>query len=187
VIRIGLTGPAGDGKDTIAERLVTHHGFQALAFADPLYDGLQAMFNVSDEDTEDRARKEAPLPWMNLSPRTLLQELGTWGRRLDPDLWLRVARFRVDLLTRQGVDLTRLVFTDVRFENEAAFVKQSGGRIGEVTRPGRYEVRAHESERGLPMGYVDTFLMNDRTIPELHAAVDEAVAHLILSMEEFPQ
>ena len=39
---IGLMGAAGAGKDTVGE-ILTRRGWQQMAFADPLRDGLAAM------------------------------------------------------------------------------------------------------------------------------------------------
>ena len=47
---IGIAGVARSGKDTAAQHLVSHHGFQAYAFADPLRDGLMHILNLSPCD-----------------------------------------------------------------------------------------------------------------------------------------
>ena len=90
---IGLTGPAGCGKDTIANFLMETHGFVQIALADPLRDGLKAMLGVTDEQLHRRDLKEAPIDWIGRSPRELLQTLGTeWGREhVAADLWLHDA------------------------------------------------------------------------------------------------
>jgi len=90
---IGLTGPAGSGKDTVARLLCEQHGFVQIAFADPLRAMLKAGLGLTDEHFNNREDKEAPLEWLGKSPRQLLQTLGTeWGRRqVHPHLWLELA------------------------------------------------------------------------------------------------
>lgn len=43
---IGITGPAFSGKGTIANHLCWTHGYTCEAFADPLRDGLFALFGL---------------------------------------------------------------------------------------------------------------------------------------------
>jgi len=90
---IGLTGPAGSGKDTVARLLCEQHGFVQMAFADPLRAMLKAGLGLTDEELHRRDLKEAPLEWLGKSPRQLLQTLGTeWGRQhVHPHLWLELA------------------------------------------------------------------------------------------------
>lgn len=59
---IGLTGYAGVGKDTVADLLVTHAGFQKLAFADALRAEIAEGFGVDLSILTDRHTKETPLP-----------------------------------------------------------------------------------------------------------------------------
>jgi dephospho-CoA kinase len=40
---IGLTGYAGSGKDTVRNILEAKHGFDGIAFADPIRDMLTAL------------------------------------------------------------------------------------------------------------------------------------------------
>ena len=42
---IGVVGLIGSGKDTVAERLVTHHGYKRDSFAKSLKDAVSSMFN----------------------------------------------------------------------------------------------------------------------------------------------
>ena len=57
---IGLTGPAGCGKDTVAELLATHARFTALAFADALRSEVCRGFGVDLSLLTRRDLKEQP-------------------------------------------------------------------------------------------------------------------------------
>lgn len=145
---IGLTGTAGSGKDTVRRMLEEHHGYTGFAFADPIRDMLGALLHrngISTHYMHDRDLKEKPIPALGTSYRHLAQTLGTeWGRSIEPEFWLRIASARLDALQDQG--LRHFVISDVRFLNEAAWIKLLGGEVWRVERPSAEPVRQHASE-----------------------------------------
>lgn len=167
---IGLTGPAGSGKDTIADWLESTHGFERLALADPIRLGLQNMLDLSYTVFRPGI-KEQVIPWLGRSPRELMQTLGTeWGRHMvRRDLWLRVAERTV---AAAAAAQNPIVITDIRFEDEAAWLRGLGGAIWHVNRPGVAEVRGHVSEAGVACGERDVTIYNDGSIEYLFAVVD---------------
>jgi hypothetical protein len=144
---IGLTGPAGAGKDTVAAFLVRDYDFVTMSFASPIKDALVSMFGL-DRDAFTGTAKEAPIDWIGKSPRQLMQTLGTeWGRHLvREDLWLRHAQRRLQYYQQIS---GRVVITDVRFENEAAWLRSRGGRVWHIARTDRAGVNPHTSEAGV--------------------------------------
>jgi hypothetical protein len=174
MIILGLTGAAGSGKDTVAAHLVRRHHFTQLAFADPLRAMVAAGFGVTARDLE-RDRKELPLDWLGVSPRYLLQTLGTdWGRGLiDPDVWLLVLKRRLDMAIEEG--RLRFVISDVRFENEAALVRGMGGAVWHLRRPGTAPVHQHVSEAGVRAERGDHIINNAGSIEDLQGVVEFAL------------
>lgn len=160
---IGIAGPAGSGKDTLALAF-TELGFARVSFATPIKDALNAMFGFEPEQWEDREWKEAELEEFGVSPRHLAQTLGTeWGRQfVADDLWVRLALNKADD--------ERIVISDVRFDNEADAIRQAGGLIVHLKRPGCAPVKEHVSEAGIAHQPDDHTLMNDGTIEQLHAS-----------------
>jgi hypothetical protein len=175
---IGICGAAGSGKDTLAEGIAKIDVAVIYHFADPIKNALNAMFGWTPAHWKDRDWKEAPIPWlterygtMDVSPRTLAQTLGTeWGRDLvHPDLWLKIAQQKWNRVKGQAhmgkggnVILGALIIPDVRFENEAEWIKDEGGILFEVNRPGVEPVAQHASERGIPDTLIDYSILNDR-------------------------
>ena len=170
---IGVAGPARSGKDTVGDYLVEECNFVRLAFASPMKHMISTLLNASVDWIEHEDNKEYPVPGLNHSPRELLQTLGTeWGRNtLEKDFWVNIVWRQVDALIVSD-HCPGIVITDVRFENEADRIRQSGGIIAHISRRDAPQIAEHVSEAGVHMKGCDCKLYNDDTIPDLYRAVD---------------
>lgn len=172
---IGLTGLAGSGKDTVARMLEQDHGFFSLAFADPLRDMIGALLTENGISTAwmyDRDLKEKPIDGLGgASYRRMAQTLGTeWGRHaLGHDFWVNLATLRVDELARHGVQA--IVVSDVRFLNEAQWVRAQGGQVWRIHRSATEPVAPHVSEAELLSIQPDHHLDNNGTVEDLWCQV----------------
>jgi hypothetical protein len=171
---IGLTGYAGSGKDTVREILEKRWHCTGFAFADPMRAMVHTLLSVTGVDTRyarDRQLKELTIPEYGVSYRHLMQSLGTeWGRGIASDFWLRIAEAYMAELT-EGDDDAICVISDVRFANEAAWIRKHGGVIWRVDRPGLNKVRNHVSESEIDTIVYDTVLPNDGTFEDLEVWV----------------
>jgi hypothetical protein len=162
---IGITGPAGAGKSSFAAHLCHRHGFHELAFADPVYAMAAVVLDMSPEEFRamcaNRNFKESPLHFIDRSPRQLLQTIGTeWGRDLiDGDLWVKLLALRVQTLTLTPNAPRFIVVSDVRFENEAAFIRQHGTLL-HIARPDIERHSQHVSENGVAFNHRDQLVLN---------------------------
>ena len=116
---VGLGHKARHGKDTVASLLAKDlsalygpGSVQRHSFADDLYAVARVQYGMTKKDGK------------------LLQILGTEiFRRMDPDVWVR------SLYWKLAEKCPRVcIIADVRFPNEAAFIKQMGGHLVKVTR-----------------------------------------------------
>lgn len=174
---VGIHGKASTGKDTVADQLVREFGAVKESFAAPLYKGLSVMLDVPLADLTNRAAKEVPIDWLDRSPRFLLQTLGTeWGRDLVGwDVWVRALHRRCEQIEAVWEDNGYLprawVISDVRFEDEAAFVREHGTLI-HLIRDDAPPVNGHVSELGVEFrADVDVVLENNGSLDALVAAV----------------
>lgn len=181
---IGLAGRAGAGKDMVADHLVERHGYRQISFAAPI---KRALVEMVPEITADHFRrrdlKEATLKSIPSTPRHMAQTLGTeWGRGdICKDLWIRIAMSEVERVVRLG--FRGVVISDVRFPDEVKAIRQRGGIVYKVIRPGSDDGTdgGHESEQDLDD--VDSVILNDGTLEDL--AFRLAAAHEAFALERF--
>lgn len=177
---IGLTGYAQSGKDTAARHLIENYGFTRVAFADKL---REAMYTLNPEIKTGWVKRERlqdivdDVGWENAKlgypeVRRLLQVFGTEVGRMmfGENVWVDVAA--KDIVER---NLDNVVLTDVRFQNEAAWVKSQGGIIVRINRSGVGPVNGHISDSGIDAMSVDFVVPNDGTIEALYAGLDDVM------------
>jgi hypothetical protein len=141
---IGLIGLAGSGKDTAAKALY-NLDYSRAAFADELKHLARSFGWRGEKDERGRA---------------LLQDLGMAARKFDPHFWIHY----VDKWIGHK---KYVVYTDVRFQNEADYVRGKNGIIVRIVRPGIISGN-HESELKQCEVAADIEIVNDGTIEDLH-------------------
>ena len=163
---IGLYSPApGCGKTTVADLLIEH---QRVSFAAPLKRVVSHMLNSLGLEGVHYAYsdKEAIIPELGVSARHMMQTLGTeWGRAcIHPDFWVMIARVEAQRIMADG---RSVVIDDVRLPNEAAMIRDLGGELWRIERPGIAYNGGHKSEGGLEDITPDRVIVNDGTIAQL--------------------
>ena len=169
---IAFCGKANVGKDTAAMYLVRRHNYVKYGFADPIKRGLNATFGWTMSQWIERGWKETADLQLGFSPRKAAQTFGTeWGRQmLRDDIWILLADMFYSALDDCGA--AGMVISDLRYDNEAAWVKKVGGSIIQLERQVE-DVRPHSSEQGVNLGYIDAFIKNEGTLSDLFDAVEE--------------
>jgi hypothetical protein len=181
---IGIVGLIGSGKDTVAERLVTHHGYKRDSFAKSLKDAVSSMFNWDRELLEGRGnasrewREQPDEYWSErfgkpITPRWVLQYFGTEVMRgqMYDGIWVD------SCLGRYNGENT--VISDTRFVNEIKKIKAKNGKIilvkrGELpTQKEMQEQGAHRSEWDWIGSKFDYTIENDGTLTQLNAKIDK--------------
>jgi hypothetical protein len=127
MIVIGFGNKCRQGKDTAVSGILDYytglrenllkHGIKSVApivqrigFADELYQVCKTEYGMTEKD--------APL----------LQRIGAERRVEDPEYWIKRAFAKVDTAT----DI--VLISDVRYQNEAEFIKDQGGYVVNVRR-----------------------------------------------------
>ena len=186
---IGLVGLIGSGKDTVAERLVTHHSYKRDSFAKSLKDAVSSMFNWDREllegnTKESREWREQPDAFWSkkmgkeVTPRLILQQFGTEVMRgqMYDGIWVDslIARYKGE----------KTVVSDTRFQNEIKNIKAHGGIIVLVkrgpisTREEMQKQGIHQSEWDWVGSNFDYTIENTGTLEELNAEIDTTIHQL---------
>ena len=191
---IGLVGRAGAGKDTVALILAETEGVTPIAFADALRQEVKNAFGVGIECMLHRDEKEQPTkslaiercsdkrfiarmtalaenPYSPRSPREILQLWGTEYRRECDSYTYWIDRLQ-ETIDHHATGGKAVVVTDVRFVNEALYLKQIGASLWRVYRPiAELAISTHSSESEIERIEVDRIIVNDGSIGQLvHAA-----------------
>ena len=167
---IGITGKAGSGKDTVADYLVSKHGYTKISFAAILKNMLRVAGLPEPTNRDD---KEKVVEGFEFSWRDAAQKLGTeWGRSLDTNIWVK--------LTMQSLDpFKKYVISDVRFDNEAEAVRKSGCLIHLTGREiDMGALSNHPSEAGVEWHPGDHVTSNSNSKVALYAKVESILLGL---------
>lgn len=105
--------------------------------------------------------------------RRLLQLMGTEvGRMLfGENVWVDIADDKIAKIPGD------VVITDVRFDNEAEYVRANGGEVWWIYRAGIGPVNSHASDEiDFP---VDRIIPNNGTLEELFGEIDSLVSYVV--------
>lgn len=187
---IGISGFARAGKDSFGDALVKHYEFEKVSFATPMKRmaeaidpilgtrtswGCEVTYRLSDllqEGGWEQAKADPEV-------REFLQRLGTEAGReiFGEDFWVDHALRAYD----ESRGLTRVVVCDVRFRNEVDAIRQRGGEVLRIRRPGFDAPNGHRSEQELADFRHDLYINNDGTLADLEEKAHEYFSLLLLA------
>lgn len=166
---IGFTGIAGSGKDTAANIIKDEYNVDIFALAEPLKTACKILFNFSNEQLYNTELKEEIDKRWNKTPRQILQWLGTdiLRKEINEDFFLINIKNRIDSSTKDYI-----LITDIRFDNEAEYIKSLGGKIIKINRDmnlnnGKTTTHSnHITEKGISLELIDIIINNNDTLED---------------------
>lgn len=162
---IGICGKARSGKDTAAMIIRDIIGFKKcdiLSFAEPIKKMLSLGLGVHPVFLYGGDKENENVTDFECSPRHMMQTLGTeWGRKLiHPDIWVKALDNEIKNSPRSCI-----IIPDVRFQNEAEYVRKHGILIHIEGRGGIDS--QHISEKGIVVEDSDLVVQNDGEVEDL--------------------
>lgn len=164
---IAFAGFKGSGKTSAAQHLESNYAYYRTNFAWPLKEFCRVI-GLTDEDLNEG--KDKPHPFLGgKTPRDFQKAVGTdAGRELIwEDIWVDVHRRRIESLLSGGICV---VNDDVRMENELRSIRELGGIVVWVNRPG-VTSDGHKTEQDI-RHLCDFEIDNGGTLPALWEAVE---------------
>lgn len=182
---IGLHGEIGAGKDTVCEMMrylmykyCTEYTFDDWAangaasdwknvkISKRLKEIVSMLTGYSIEQIEDRLLKDAPIKgWGNdaVTLRTVMNEVGTGiARKLNPNVWIfsTFANYTND---------DKWIVSDIRFPNEADYIRNKGGIIIDIRREISYSTvdYSHLTETAMREYEYDYIIENRGSLDDL--------------------
>lgn len=183
---VGVVGRKRSGKNTISDYLVKNYGYVEYSYAEPIKRGCKEMFGFTDAQLWGTEQdKEAVDPRWGISPRRMLQLLGTELLQFDihnhtkdgefpigRSVWVR--KFRLWYLDEKEKNPNlKVVISDVRFLHEEEVLHGLDATIVKVIRPSIISIDGHASETELEKIIPDITFINDGTIEELYTKVED--------------
>lgn len=153
MILIGISGKKGSGKDLLASYL-KKYGFINLPFASELKEAVRRDFNLSLEQTDGKL-KEADTEFVkekhwinngsvielrafNWTPREMMIAYGQFFRQFDPMYWVKKTFDKIYQIKAfehyENNEMFRVCISDVRFRNEANYIKEKAGYLVRLDR-----------------------------------------------------
>jgi hypothetical protein len=190
---IGISGKLTSGKDTVASMIMSNSkdDWEIKKYSKKLKEIASILTGIPEENFEDQKFKNSVLPkeWSrkfrypsyiatreeDMTVRRFLQLLGTEAIRegLHTNAWVN-ALFAdcqdEDPPWFKAIKFSKWIVTDVRFPNEFDGIKQRGGIVIRVNRPG-INTGDHPSETALDNHVFDYTITNDGTLEELEQKV----------------
>jgi len=192
---LGINGYSGSGKDTIGkllQDLYPEENWKIKKFAGKLKTVASLLSGIPQSNFEDQDFKKTLLgtEWWTacdegLQPMTVrdfLQKLGTEGLRvgLHENTWVNalMADYKPETMyvvnpitgsldAKVDTKMPNWVITDVRFPNEAQAIKEKGGYVIRIDRPGVKPINNHPSETSLDTWKFDYKIANVSDIVSL--------------------
>jgi hypothetical protein len=119
-IIIGLTGKKGSGKSTVADYLKEQYNFTEYAFADKLKTICMEVFGLNYKQVYGTPLdKERIDDFWNVSPRVIMQEVGTAFRNIEKSnsdlnkIWIKSLHREINMKKHNLV-----VISDIRYPDE---------------------------------------------------------------------
>lgn len=198
-LTIGVAGQIGSGKNTVADYLYDKINLNKenghwvrKSFADAVKRLYMETFNVPWDFIEKWKRTPEIPPGFEKNVRDSLIFIGDGFRSINPNIWIEIAFKNIKY---------NQIFSDVRYINEAHFIRNHNGINLLVWRPGYENDIQNQSEQqvvpfinelkkcsdkvdcvmlnnsGFPF---DMFIVNDGDINSLHKKLDDLVIPKLL-------
>jgi hypothetical protein len=190
---IGINGYSGSGKDAVGaiiQKLCPNENWEIKKFAGKLKEVASILTSIPVKYFEDQEFKKEVLSeewWTTcdeghqpMTVRDLLQKLGTECMRtgLHSNTWVNALMVDYKPAKMDQYNPSKWVVTDTRFPNEAKAIKDKGGVVIRIDRPGIKPINNHPSEVGLDYWDFDYAIGNVSDLVSLEFTIENILKEI---------
>lgn len=199
----GLNGVGGAGKDAVGRIMRLKYNAVTFALADKVREFAIAVDPwipidpYVDPDSKTNRGQIVRLSKLvqevgwdeakkNKEVRRLLQRVGTEGGRnvIGDKVWIKLLEEEIKTArTFKKNQNVPVVITDVRFLNEADWIRSKDGIVIRVERPGYGPVNKHISDNVVDTSLWDYILPNDGTLEQLELRVVREIGPMLYAAQ----
>jgi hypothetical protein len=177
MVIIGISGKRGAGKDLFAT-ILAYRGFKNYPFAGALKERVRQDFNLKKEETDGKF-KESPTRFVRYNykqdnglevvegywtPREIMIAYGQFYRQFDNLFWVKKVFDTLKALPEQSL----ITISDVRFKNEADYIKEKGGILVRLERDPKLNIYGPNQINDPSETELDDYNGFDFVIPKEH-------------------
>ncbi|TWC11835.1 MULTISPECIES: deoxynucleotide monophosphate kinase [unclassified Pseudomonas] len=159
----------------------------------PFILGAKAFFNLSDEQCWSAGAGKEPDSFWNMTPSEMIDLIKARALKDFPDFFERrastptqnfneTAYINKPTLDTEGK--STVIIKDIRFENEAAYIRDLNGAILHIMRDNAKAVNSHPSEFGIEVRAGDIVIKNNGTLIEYQEALETAWKTLLKTRQD---
>lgn len=126
---VGLTGPSGSRKTTVAKHLRDQHGFMKIHAGRPIKRAARMGFGLDKTHTAKKAKHQSTALLGGASPQSLMEGYGTITHQMAPKA--TAAHLHSRVMRRMALGKS-VVVDGVRSPEEAAVIHKLGGQVWRV-------------------------------------------------------
>jgi hypothetical protein len=143
--------------------------------AAPFRLAAQAFFDLSDRQTWDETYIDINDAFWSLSPRQMFELVETLALKDFPNFKSQRVQRPIAAPMKKTLNVSDegvIVIKDIRFENEADYLRRHNGQIWHVLRRDIEKVNPHSSELGIKIQDNDIVIDNNGSLEQLATAVE---------------
>lgn len=153
----------------------------------PFILGAKAFFNMSEKQCWEPSDAAIIDPFWQMTPSQMVELIKAKALEDFPDFFARRSAMPQQEIntstfikkpTLNTKDKNIIIIKDIRFENEAEYIRKIGGAIWHIVRDNAEPVNQHSSEQGISVQHSDTIIHNNGTLEEYKAKLNSEWATL---------
>ncbi|MBU0806296.1 MAG: deoxynucleotide monophosphate kinase [Gammaproteobacteria bacterium] len=171
--------------------------FEAEAFSAleaPFVHAAVSIFGLSNDQLSTEIKRSEIDDFWGVSPASMIELIKSLALRDYPDFYSQRSEHILNNTNNRPSGFSPLKFAiegkqiiiikDIRFENEAEYIRGLGGEIWHIVRANADRVNEHSSEAGIQVAPSDIYIDNNGTLDQYKIEIESAWSSLLNRISE---